>query len=72
MFISAEYANRAWTIHERRSAQERMLAEKGGDYILPIKVDTTELPGLPATMGYLPIEKGLEEIASILIKKLQQ
>jgi len=39
---------------------------------LPIKVDATELPGLPATMGYLPIEKGLDEIASILIKKLQQ
>lgn len=71
IFVSQEYLNREWTIHERRSAQERMLKEKGNEYILPIKVDDTELPGMPGTIGYLPIKTGIDHIAKALIKKLQ-
>jgi hypothetical protein len=70
MFVSAEYAGRAYTIHERRSAQERMLNEKGSEYILPIKVDDTDLPGLPSTIGHLSLQIGIEKIAEKLIKKL--
>ncbi len=55
MFISAEYGNRIWTTHERRSAQARALQEKGREYILPIRVDQTDLDGLPPTIGYLPL-----------------
>ena len=40
-----QYLEREWTIHERRSAQERMLKEKGSEYILPVKIDDSELPG---------------------------
>ena len=32
-----------WTNHELRSAQARALQEKGNDYILPIRVDETDL-----------------------------
>jgi hypothetical protein len=71
MFVSREYADRAYTIHERRSAQERMLKEKGGEYILPIQVDGTELPGLPTTIAYLSLDLGMERIAETLIKKLR-
>lgn len=71
IFVSQEYLSREWTIHERRSAQERMLKEKGNEYILPVKVDDTELPGIPATIGYLPIATGIDNIANALITKLQ-
>jgi hypothetical protein len=55
MFISAEYASRIWTSHERRSAQARALEEKGREYILPIRFDDTDLEGLSPTVGYLTL-----------------
>lgn len=72
IFVSNEYLNREWTVHERRSAQERMLKEKGNEYILPIKVEDVELPGIPSTTGYLPISSGVDKIAEILIRKLKK
>lgn len=71
IFVSMEYLNSEWTIHERRSAQERMLKEKGAGYILPIKVDEIDLPGFPSTIGYFPISAGIEEIARTLVVKLR-
>lgn len=70
MFISKEYRQRVWTIHEARSAQARAVAEKGNEYILPIQVDETELEGLLPTIGYVPITVGIEKIGAMLIKKL--
>ncbi len=72
IFVSNEYLNREWTVHERRSAQERMLKEKGNEYILPIKVEDVELPGIPTTIGYLPIGIGIDKIADTLLKKLKK
>jgi hypothetical protein len=70
MFVSKEYQQRVWTIHEARSAQARAVAEKGDEYILPIQVDEIELDGLLPTIGYVPIRIGIDKIAAILIKKL--
>lgn len=71
MFVSKEYRDRKWTSLEARSAQARALEEKGKEYILPIRVDDTELEGLLPTVGYIPIEAGIEKIGEILLKKLQ-
>lgn len=72
MFISEDYRDRAWTIHERRSAQARALQEKGQEYILPIKVDDTELPGMLPTIGHVSLRAhGIDEIAQMLIEKLK-
>jgi hypothetical protein len=71
MFISKEYQARKWTSHEARSAQARALEEKGNEYILPVRVDDTELEGLLPTVGYVPLSEGVANIAEILIKKLQ-
>lgn len=70
IFISKDYKDRVWTNHERQSAQARALNEKGKEYILPIKVDDTELDGMPPTVGYVPIKKGIDKIGELLIKKL--
>jgi len=73
MFISENYRDRAWTIHERRSAQARALEEKGAEYILPIRVDDVELPGMAPTIGYVSLrEYGIDEIAQMLIQKLEK
>jgi len=72
IFVSEEYNNGEWTIHERSSAQARALKEKGKEYILPIKVDDVELPGMPSTIGYVSLKKGIEQIAGLLVKKLSK
>ena len=71
ILASEEYLERPWTIHERRSAMARALKERGGEYILPIKVNGVELPGLPPTIGYILMEKGINKIAEVLIRKLK-
>jgi hypothetical protein len=71
ILVSKDYKEREWTNHELRSAQARALQEKGNDYILPIRVDATDLDGLPPNVGYLSIDLGAEEIARLLIRKLQ-
>jgi TIR domain len=70
MFVSKEYRDRKWTILEARSAQARALEEKGKEYILPIRVDDTELEGLLPTVGYVPITTGIEKIGELLVQKL--
>lgn len=72
MFISKEYAERMWTTAERRSALARWLEERGKEYILPIRCDSTELLGLPRTIGYVSMaEHTIEQIADMLIEKLR-
>ena len=52
MFISDAYVSKAWPIHERRSALSRMILEQR-EYILPVRFDGTEVPGLPGDIIYL-------------------
>lgn len=61
VFVSNEYKERRWTSHELRSAQARALDMKGQDYILPIRIDATDLDGLPPTIGYMSIDLGIRE-----------
>jgi TIR domain len=51
VFVSKEYRDRKWTIHELRSAQAKALEQKRDEYILPVKVDDTQLDGLPSNVG---------------------
>jgi hypothetical protein len=72
IFCSQEYIESMWTNHERQSAQSRALEEKGKEYILPIMVDKTELPGMPPTIGYVSLENySIDQIAELLIRKLK-
>lgn len=71
MFVSKNYRDRVWTSHEMRSAQARAVEEKGNEYILPIRIDETELDGLLPTISYLPIGMGIGKIGELLIKKLE-
>lgn len=71
MFVSKDYVERIWTNLERQSAQARAIQEKGDEYILPIRVDDSEVPGLLPTRGYVSINDGIDEIAALLIEKLQ-
>jgi len=71
IFVSKEYKDKIWPNHERKAAQERALQLKNSSYILPVKFDDTEIPGLPSTIKYLDANKySPYEIALKFIKKL--
>ena len=70
VFVSHEYRDRIWTLQEMRSALARAVEEKGNEYILPVRIDSTELPGLQPTIAYLSINEGIQTIADLLIAKL--
>lgn len=70
MFISQHYANKVWTNHERKSALARAVKEKG-EYILPVRFDDTEIPGVRHTIGYVDLrEKTPEQLGEMLLRKL--
>jgi predicted MPP superfamily phosphohydrolase len=70
MFLSEHYAKKLWTNHERKAAQSRAFRENKA-YILPIRLDSTEIPGIPETVGYLNWhDEGAEKIASYILLKL--
>jgi hypothetical protein len=52
VFVSRYYASKPWTRHERQSVQARALADIG-PYLLPVRLDDSELPGLRPTVGYI-------------------
>ena len=71
MFTSKAYAQKAWPTHERRAAQERAFQDIAGEYILPVRLDDTKIPGLPSTVAYIDIQVGIERISKILVEKIR-
>ena len=73
MFLSEHYACKLWTNHERESAQARALKEKE-EYILPVRLDDTEIPGILGTLGCLDLRPGssgsIDTVYQALVEKL--
>ncbi len=53
------------------SMRSRALTEKE-EYILPLRLDDSKVPGLPTTIGYIDI-RGMtpKAVAEILVRKLR-
>ena len=75
ILLSDNYSKKSWTNLERQNAQARAFREKN-EYILPIRLDKTEIPGLPETVGYISLDKSsvneeaINKIVELIIKKL--
>lgn len=70
MFLSKHYERKLWTNHERQMAQARAFKENR-EYILPVRLDDTEIPGIPPTIGYLDLRSmTIEEVYEVLDNKL--
>jgi len=70
LFVSASYARRVWTNHERAAAQERAIREHG-EYVLPARFDGTRIPGLRRTIGYIDLKRTTSaELAKMIAEKL--
>lgn len=69
-FISRHYVSKPWTRHERQSVQARALMEIG-PYLLPVRLDDSELPGLRPTVAYVDARRKLpEQLVSLIEQKL--
>jgi hypothetical protein len=70
MFVSAAYGAKLWTNHERKAAQAKAFTQNS-EYILPVRIDDTDIPGMLATTGYVHASKKTpEQLAALLVKKL--
>jgi hypothetical protein len=70
MFISANYAEKLWTKREREAAQSRAFRESV-EYILPLRLDDTVLPGIDPTVAYVDLRQTSdEEVVRLVLRKL--
>ena len=72
VIVSTDYVKKRWTRHEWRAAQERALQSVDEAYILPLRLDDAELPGLLSTVGFLDLRKiSIERAIQIIATKIQ-
>lgn len=72
IFVSQHYANKLWTNHERKAAQARAFTENL-TYLLPIRLDDTDIPGLLNTIGYIRWQsESVENIAGMIVQKIKK
>lgn len=70
IIISEHYARKLWTNIERQAAQARAFTENEV-YILPLKLDNTEIKGILSTVGYLNFKDySISDIVTMLKRKL--
>jgi hypothetical protein len=68
--VHFSYGAKLWTSHERQSAQARAF-ESAGEYVLPVRFDDTEIPGVRPTTGYLDLRKmSPDELAHAILRKV--
>lgn len=69
-FVSKEYVEGSWPKHELKQAQAREF-KANTEYILPIRIDDSALPGLNITIGYLDLRRmSIEKVAELCLEKL--
>ncbi len=72
VFISEAYSEKKWTKHELKQIQARAF-QQDAEYILPLILDDTEIPGINKTIGYVDRRlDSCEEVANLLEQKLNK
>ncbi|UCH97431.1 MAG: TIR domain-containing protein [Candidatus Aminicenantes bacterium] len=70
--LSAHYARKTWTNHERKNIQARALVDSD-EYILPLRLDNTEIPGIRGTIAYLDLRQiDIKDVVTALRVKLDK
>lgn len=75
IFISKSYCEKNWTILESEAAEERNFlthdSETHQQYILPVRFDNSEIPGLRSSWGYIDANKvSPEQLAEKIAQKV--
>ena len=70
VFVSSDYRDKVWPRQELKAALARAMNE-GNEYILPVRIDDSELEGLLPTIGYLDLRRDTPaEVCALLCEKL--
>lgn len=70
MLLSENYAKKLWTNHERKAAQARAFRESK-EYILPLRLDDSEVDGVLETTGYIDLRlEGVDGVVKLIENKL--
>lgn len=70
VFVSKHYSEKLWTKHELKQAQAREF-QQDREYILPVRLDDTDIPGMNHTVGYIDLRTTtIAKIAGLLLEKL--
>lgn len=70
MFISSHYARKLWTRHELEAAQARAFQD-AKEYILPLRLDDTKIPGINIAIAYIDLrETSYEKVVQLLKRKM--
>jgi tetratricopeptide (TPR) repeat protein len=71
ILVSRHYANKRWARHEWKAAQARAWEDPNEVYVLPLRLDDTELPGLLPTVGYLALtRRNFAEVTRTIFEKV--
>jgi serine/threonine protein kinase len=71
LLVSEHYSKSTWAWLESRHALVRAFAQRT-PYLLPIRVDGSDLKGLPKSIAYLDLrENSLEDVAKTIIQKVR-
>ena len=69
-FISAKYVAKRWPQHELKQAQARDF-KSDLEYILPLRLDDAEIPGINDTTAYIDLRsRTIEDVAQLCLRKL--
>jgi len=69
-FVSKEYVAKTWPRREFQSALARAIVEKR-EYLLPVRFDDSELPGLVPTIAFVTADEHTpEQVADLICQKL--
>ncbi len=71
MFLSKNYARKVWTNHERESAQAGAFL-RHQEYILPLRLDNTLIPGIRPTTGFRKWSEGVPKLTRAILAKLKK
>jgi hypothetical protein len=72
LLISKHYPLKAWTEAERTSAREHALRDPD-EYILPVRLDDSEIPGMQDVEGYQDVRPGsMDSVVDLLEGKLRE
>ena len=72
LLVSAHYPLKTWSHAERTSVRERALRD-AEQYIRPIQLDDSQIPGMAQSAGYLDLrEHTVEDLVELLREKLRE
>ncbi len=69
--VSKEYVEKRWTTLEGKYIKDRWMINE--DYLIPVNIDGTRLPGLPELTGYISTKnKSTKDIAQTIMSTLKE